>query len=149
MARRAGFTLVEGMTVIVIVGLMMSMAFPRFSEYRARSAVRSATTRVSSSLASARAAAIQRGVSVEFRISGNTISVVEPAGNTTVVPAIPLDDLFGVTVTASATSIAFDPRGLVMTLAGDVPIVLARSGVRSDTVCVTQYGMVRSSCGGL
>jgi len=65
---QCGFTLLEVMVVIMIVGVMATIAIPAFSSWRAKQAVRSATQTLLAQLKQARVLALSenRSISIEF-----------------------------------------------------------------------------------
>jgi len=66
--KQGGFTLIEVMIVIVIIGIMTGIAVPAFSEWRERQAVRSAAQALLSQMKQARVLALaeNRSVSIDF-----------------------------------------------------------------------------------
>ena len=98
--------------------------------------------RVAAALATARAAAIQKGKQVTFQIKSNRVTVDAGAGDT-LMARIPLDTLYKVTVEPTTTlTIAFNARGFT-TMTGAQTIKLKRSGLSDDSVVVTKTGMVQ------
>lgn len=67
-SRQLGFTLIEVMITIVIVGVMASIAIPAFSDWRSKQAVRSASQALIAHFKQARVLALaeNRNVSVKF-----------------------------------------------------------------------------------
>jgi len=63
---RAGFTLVEIMIVVAILGIVLAMGFPPFLESLEREPIRQAVKDVTEQLSQARARAILRGVPYQF-----------------------------------------------------------------------------------
>ncbi|HEY2164609.1 MAG TPA: prepilin-type N-terminal cleavage/methylation domain-containing protein, partial [Gemmatimonadaceae bacterium] len=99
---RRGFSLIEMMVVLVIAGITMAMAMPKFAGMRDRMAVRSAKQQFSSYLATARAAAIRQSQYGHFHANNNTIwsMVNQPDGtNMNVSKSISLMNARGVAVT--------------------------------------------------
>ena len=74
--RRSGFTLIEVVIVIVLIGIMASFFFPRIGQSLRRQDVSSARNAVTTLLAKARAAAVQRGRGVAFIHRSNSIIVL-------------------------------------------------------------------------
>ena len=138
---RHGYTLIEMMTVLVIIGTIMMLTAPRLGRMRERSAMRSARTQTVSYIARARAIALQRGREARFVRNGNQISVTVDSSGTQVTVARPLDlqATFGVSLGATRDEIAYDPRGFAFGNAAVEKVRLTR-GVLRDSVCVTKLG---------
>ena len=152
---RGGFTVVELLLVITMVGAVVAIAMPKMRAFRDTSAVRSARLELTSAIEAARAASIQRGRPARVRIANDTILVTVDtgaAGSTTQRYAMlgpkSLRGEHAVSVTgkaASDTGIAFDSRGLASPrLAQTAVFVLERNGTR-DSVCVSRLGMLLPS----
>lgn len=76
-ARQAGFTLIEVMVVIAIMGILFSIAIPAFSSWRERSALRSASETMIAHLKQARHYAMAESRNVDV-----TLDTVSPDGYT-------------------------------------------------------------------
>ncbi len=109
--RSAGFTLVELITVMAIVGILAALAGPSFSEMIARQRLRTGAFDLVGDLMLARSEAIKRGVDVTVT-PGTTW-----AGGWTVDTAGPVRisqrDAFGTGITSpsGATAVTFDRSG--------------------------------------
>lgn len=127
--RRAGFTAIELVVVIAVVGILVSIAAPRFLEMGGFSADR-AHREALSNLRFAQRRAMNTGcpVQVDFTATGYTLSqrtgcrsgawtqpIVDPVSNTAPF-AIALPD--GVALTSSVDPIVFDAVGRLTTSAG-------------------------------
>ncbi|MDH5253937.1 MAG: GspH/FimT family pseudopilin [Nitrospira sp.] len=66
--RESGFTLVELMVAIAIIGLMVAIAIPNYTEWQMRSRLRQATEEVASQLMLARMKAMNQNRSVDVTI---------------------------------------------------------------------------------
>ncbi len=80
--RYSGFSLVELMIGIVIMGILATVAVPSFLAYTRNSQIRNAAESVANGLQRARAEAIARNTNVAFTLGINsswTVSVVAPA----------------------------------------------------------------------
>jgi prepilin-type N-terminal cleavage/methylation domain-containing protein len=149
---RSGFSAIELIVVMTIVGVIATVALPRGRDTYARTQVRSAKQEVAVTLVRARAAAIQNGRAARFVRQGNTVSVVlESAGQ--LVPVGPANDLgqdYGVSLAMAQNEIRFDPRGFAFGIdpaAGYQSIRVSR-GALTDSVCVTRFGRIttRRAC---
>jgi prepilin-type N-terminal cleavage/methylation domain-containing protein len=146
---RWGFTLVETLVVVVILGLIAIIGFPRISAAMVKSDLRAARTTMINLVATARAASVQSNRVTWIKRAGTsayvgaTPRVVPLAGSTadTVGPIRNLGTTYGVTM-SGADSIQFDPRGFgSWTGGGTVSIVLSRSS-HSETITIDGLGRV-------
>ena len=65
-----GFSLVELMVVVAIIGLLLLVAFPAYTEWIQSSRIRTAAETIQNGLQLARAEAVKRNGTVEFVLSG-------------------------------------------------------------------------------
>lgn len=100
--------------------------------------------RVAAGLATARAAAIQKGETVRFRIASNRVTVRRLSGTTDLMSPVPLDTLYKVTVgnVSDPFNVDFSSRGFA-SLGSNTTIRLSRTGVADDSLIVTTTGMVQ------
>jgi type II secretion system protein H len=153
MGRRSGFTLVEILLVVVIIGVMTLMAYPRVSDAMVKSNLRGARTRIVNMLSTARAAAGQGGRTKAYvKFNGNTaVITAEPRRNLpigantedTLGVAVNLSTVYGATVASSPSTaqIAFDPRGIATGVAQQVTLSLTH-GSYTQSVYVDILGRV-------
>jgi prepilin-type N-terminal cleavage/methylation domain-containing protein len=139
---RRGFTLPEILIVIVMISVLALVAIPRFATANAKRHMESARMRVAASIATARAAAIQKGEKVQFKIASNRVTVKASSDATNLVSPVPLDTLYSVNTNGTDYTIDFSSRGFA-TLGARTVITLKRSGVPDDSVVVTKTGMVQ------
>ena len=149
MRPRSGFTLVEALVVVVLLGLMAIIAFPRMSAAMVKSDLRAARTTMINLVATARAASVQSNRVTWIKRNGNsayvaaTPRVVPLAGSTadTLGAIRNLGATYSVTM-SGADSIQFDPRGFgSWTGGGSVSITLSRSS-HSETITIDGLGRV-------
>jgi prepilin-type N-terminal cleavage/methylation domain-containing protein len=146
MQSNRGFTVVELLIVIVVMGFLSAMAYPRWSGVRASAALRAARVQFAASLATARAAAVRYGRPAQLKRTGNTIAVSVDTGGTgafvSLGAAVALDSQFNVTLNGTVDSIVFGPRGLATNLTSSgAHFALVRGAIR-DSVCLTRLGQV-------
>lgn len=144
---RSGFTLIEALIVVVILGLIVLLGYPKVGAAMAKTDLRSARTTVINLVATARAASVQTNRRTWIKFEGNKAYVLarprqKPplVGNEvdTVGTVQNLSAQYKVTVAPALDSIQFDPRGFGVSLADT--ITLSRN---SHTETVTLDGLGR------
>jgi prepilin-type N-terminal cleavage/methylation domain-containing protein len=148
--RRDGFTLIEALIVVVLLGLMVLIGLPKISSAMVRTDVRGARTTVVNMVAKARAASVQSNRITWVKINGTFVYVgatprLLPAGlsTTDTIGAVQdLAELYGVAV-AGEDSIQFDPRGFgTGFIAAGETITVSRDG-HSSIITIDGLGRVR------
>jgi prepilin-type N-terminal cleavage/methylation domain-containing protein len=145
-SRTCGFTLLELMIGLAIIGLLTLSALPAITRIRDRAQVKSARTAFFNHLAAARQAAQHGGRLVVLKVSGGRVwSEAEPrlvaAFSSTRDTVGPMADLAGeyrLSVSSSLDSIVFDPKGFGT---GTGRVLLTR-GASQDSIVVTGLGSV-------
>ena len=143
--RRRGFTFIELVVAVSLMGMLLAILGPRIGATRDRGAVRSAKQKVSAYLATTRAAAIRRGRPATFHASGGSIWV-SIGGTDTVAARISLGEEYSVVFEATTDSVRFDARGFATNIPGTQVFRLRRAAY-SDSVCVSRGGLIASRCG--
>lgn len=154
-AASAGFTLVEMLMVLAVVGIMVAVALPPMRIHLSNADIRAVAEEMRSGLEIARTEAIRRNTSVQFRRNGVGWTVVVPgataAQDLTVATRAPRQAQ--VTVGADIDTIAFGgsgwttPFGRTMTINLQAPAVGScqpQGGINCLTVGVAAGGLVRS-----
>lgn len=140
-----GFTLVELLTVIVLMTSLAMFSMPKFTGLRERSNLTSAREHIEGAIVTARSTAMQKGTSARVVFSGNKVFVTATttSGTTlTVLPAVPLDSTYGVTVSASDTAVAFDARGFASPRLAAPGMIRLLGATRRDSICITVIGQL-------
>lgn len=149
---RRGFSIAELLVVLIVSGVIMRIAMPRFAAMRDRMALRSAKQQMAAYLVTTRAAAIRRSATAVFSVSNSTIStkVNLPTGGTASLGgAVPLVSARGVAVSPGGTStadvITYDSRGMATNLSATHVYVLTRNS-KKDSICVSRLGLIAQYC---
>jgi prepilin-type N-terminal cleavage/methylation domain-containing protein len=135
-----GFTIVELVVGIVLLGIVLAVAASRFSEYRDRMAVQSAAADIGAALAYARQTAVTRRspVTASLDSAGGRILLYTGGGQFGVRQ---LRTTYGVSLSGNRDSVTYDARGIGFG-ASNLTIVI-RKGVAADSVVVSRLGRVR------
>jgi prepilin-type N-terminal cleavage/methylation domain-containing protein len=140
----AGFTIIELLMVVIVVGVMMGVAFPYLRRSSDRGGVTEAVVAMSTLHARAKLASVQRGRVTRLRLnaSGSTMWIVATkasgSGLDTIGPIENVNTRFGVTFTTTRDSLVFTPRGIGTETSGTTIIV--SKGTAADTITVTAAG---------
>ena len=142
---RRGFTLIEMLMVIVIIGAVGVIMFPRLSGELNRQNVRSARQAITALHARARASAIQRARATSLIRDGNEIRIESRHPVTGAVDTIgtPLDvstSHGGVAMTWTRDVLTFDPRGIGIE-GTSTRIIVSRPNF-ADTLVISAVGSI-------
>ena len=147
MQLRRGFTLIEVLMVITIVGILLGVVVPRYGAISGAMSVHSAKQELGSMLAQGRATAIRTDQTVLVVRTGNVISLVGVNGTgSTIISQQDLGSQFNVTVSASRDTVTYDSRGMVTGNSSTLKFVVTNGSTR-DSVCLMALGKVtRTGC---
>lgn len=144
---RPGYTLTEMLIVVVMVGALTLMTLPRFSGLVERNQLTAAREELQAAIATARAAAVQKGRTATLRFSGNSmwVTVVTNDAGTmaTLIPTKDYQSLYNVSLSASDTIISYDMRGFASPpLASTAIFRIIGNSSKRDSVCITAAGQI-------
>lgn len=143
--RETGFTFIEILIVMIIIGVVASFGIPRIRDSLSRQNVKSARAAATTMVAKARAAAVQRGCTSSFeartdgRLWVTACKSTNQAGLDTLGGIEDLAGRYNVTVTPSQNTLTFDPRGL--SSGGTMTIRFTWNAV-TDSIFINQVGKV-------
>ena len=142
--RRGGYTLAELMAVIVIAGVIATIAVPRLSGYIRHLSARSAGSTVVSDLMLARTQAVREGRTVSLRVINAAEYRVTVDVGASPVRTLKSVNVAGtqrsVTLGPNGTTISFDPRGMLR--AGSGSELRITRGTQTDTISISAVGRV-------
>ena len=144
---RNGFSAVELIIVIVLIGVIASIGFPRLRDGLEKQNVRSSKALIATLAATARSTAIQRGCAATLNLSGDSVWVTACGVNPP--SALPVavgtkklvGSEFSVTLSPSAASIVYDPRGIATVF--QVTTVRIIGPHYRDSVIINELGKVK------
>jgi len=158
--RQAGFTLVEVLVAMAIMGILMAVAMPEVASFLQTNKMKAATSEVYSGVQLARAEAVRRNLPVVFGLTDTVVAlnaVAAPAYSTTgtnwvvgfqdpsinayrvIASRSSVDGKSGITVAASGGSITFNALGAT-TLGATATIDVTNPQAGT---CVANGGTVR------
>jgi len=146
---RRGFSLLELLTVVAILGILLAMGIPQIMNMSSSYKLTGAVDSVQWAIASTRYQAIMKGYYYELTISNSNTqyqvySKIPPATSyTTVGNATPITST-AVTISPATTTLQFSPSGSISVVAGNSnpnTITVTYSG-QSHTLTVSNYGQV-------
>ena len=145
---RRGFTIIEMLLVIIILGVVTIIGLPRMSEGASKASVRGARTSLINLLARTRIAATETNRISVLKIEGNNAAILlrprrlPGAGNAdTLGDVLRLGEAYGVEITGAVDSVRFDPRGLASGFGTGTTFLITKYGVR-DSVRIDGLGRV-------
>jgi len=145
-----GFSLVETVVVIGIMALLIMLAMPGLTGYRAKSAVRSSARQLASDIRAAQEYALAQGVQddLAFSVTGGAVTGYSVTQGPTVLWQVTLPTQVHATTAWPGNDIAFTPIGAIVG-PGSVPAVCLddRNGGKITITLVPATGKVQMSQG--
>lgn len=150
--RQSGFTTIEMAIVVVLIGLLVGLSFPKIRQGLDKANVRSARVDITTFVALARNAGVRRGCTgvvhfaygMQSRVWVTACPRYNPGAGTvdTIASIDNLENRYSVSITSSADSLLFDPRGLSITGATAVVRFTGNVNSSTDSVVINQLGKV-------
>lgn len=145
--RRHGFTFIEILIVMILIGVIAAIGIPRIRDAIQRTNVRSTRVALTTMVAKARAAAVQRGCVSTFHVGTDGNAWVSACRNSgpgvdTLGGVEQLGARFNVTLRPDRTDMQFDPRGLNLAFVTNVVRFSSNSSSSQDSVIINPVGKV-------
>lgn len=140
-SNRRGFSLVEMLIAVILIGIVVLMAMPRIERALVRRDLSSARSGVVSLIQRAKAAAVQRRQAVTVNVSSSMAWLTAAtSGGSQIIASLNLSAQYNVSATSSAATLTFQPTGLVVS--GTPFTVWLSRATRPDSIRVTGYGKI-------
>lgn len=144
--RDAGYSMIELLTVLVLIAVLVSLAAPAMGGYVARHKSRRALDRIAAEVAFARMVAVEQGRRTRLRIgSAGSVVLDTTDASGAYVPAKEVDlsaDYPGLAIpTSPSPELEFDSRGIVRNLGADGYVHVTVADVR-DSLMVSPAGRI-------
>ena len=143
-ARCRGFTLIEMLIAIVVIGALTAIAFPRMRQFGDAMAVRNGRNALANLAAQTRARALTRGAPARLRVTQDSAWIEMQVGAAWQDVGVSEQVLQrGGLAYAGPASLIFLPTGTAIIAGGEEQVELAVShGGQSKSLVVTRYGRV-------
>lgn len=140
---RAGITLIEMLLVVVVIGILLATAAPRFGEAMTRRDVFGAADAFRGIFQEARTAALQTRQAATIRVtSGVAVVTISPGGVLdTIGRPLNFPAEFRLAPAVTAATLRIEPTGLILT--GTPYTFIAAKGSAADTVTITGLGRIQ------
>ena len=145
---RKGFSTIELIIVLLLIGVIASIGFPRMQRGLEKQNIRSAKAMVATMVATARGTAVQRGcvATVNFAAASVWVSACGLTGNpppatVLVGTAKKVRSDYNISLSATQATITYDPRGMRLLF---IPTTVHVIGPHyQDSVVINELGKVK------
>ena len=145
---RKGFSTIEMIIVVILIGIIASIGFPRLRRGLEKQRIRNTKALLATMVATARATAIQRGCVATLNFAVDSVWVTAcglvgnpPAASVLVGTAKRVKADVNVTLAYTASTIRYDPRGMRLTFQPTTVRVIGPT--YQDSVVINELGKVK------
>lgn len=142
---RKGFSTIEMIIVVILIGVIATMAFPRLKNSLEKQNIRSTKALMATLVATARGVAVQRGCSATLHMTVDSVWVTAcgvnpPAASVQVGTKKLVGSEFNVTLNPTAATVVYDPRGIATVFQSTTIRIIGPT--YRDSVVINQVGKV-------
>ena len=145
---RKGFSTIEMIIVVILIGIIASIGFPRLRRGLEKQRIRNTKALLATMVATARATAIQRGCVATLNFAVDSVWVTAcgltgnpPPANVLVGTDRRVKDDVNVTLSYTTSTIRYDPRGMRLTFQPTTVRVIGPT--YQDSVVINELGKVK------
>ncbi len=145
---RNGFSTIEMIIVVILIGTIAAIGFPRLRTGLEKQNIRSSRALISTLVATARGTAIQRGCPATLNISGDSVWVTAcgitgnpPPLNVQVGTKKLVGSEFNIMLSSTSTAVTYDPRGIATLFQPTTIRVIGPN--YQDSVVINELGKVK------
>ena len=145
---RKGFSTIEMIIVVVLIGIIASIGFPRLRRGLEKQRIRNTKALLATMVATARATAIQRGCVATLNFAVDSVWVTAcglvgnpPPATVLVGTAKRVKADVNVTLSYTASTVRYDPRGIRLTFQPTTVRVIGPT--YQDSVVINELGKVK------
>jgi prepilin-type N-terminal cleavage/methylation domain-containing protein len=145
---RKGFSTIEMIIVVILIGIIASIGFPRLRRGLEKQRIRNTKALLATMVATARATAIQRGCVATLNFAVDSVWVTAcglvgnpPPASVLVGTARRVKDDVNVTLSYTTSTIRYDPRGMRLTFQPTTVRVIGPT--YQDSVVINELGKVK------
>jgi prepilin-type N-terminal cleavage/methylation domain-containing protein len=135
----SGFTLIEMMTVVIIIGVVAAIAAPNFLGLLNRNRINDAAQQVEGAIREAQRQAMRRGQPCSINVDDTNGSIFNPVANGCLLSNRVLNDL--VQLNSSETTLTFTGKGNITGATGTPAMVVSIPNASDSRKCVVLEGM--------
>ena len=142
---RKGFSTIEMIIVVILIGIIASIGFPRLRRGLEKQRIRNTKALLATMVATARGTAIQRGCTATLNFASDSVWVTAcplvGAGTALVGTAKRVKADVNITLSYTQSTVRYDPRGMRLTFQPTTVRVIGPT--YQDSIVINELGKVK------